>query len=648
MTDLPHLTRRDLEPDLIELYGAQREHFLVAFHGTGSEDSVDVHGAPVHVVPVRGELELRRRLIDVGDHDRVAFLVPWSVQMPIDLQGRFAKNGRVFRVRRDVRLRALFGAPEADAAVLGSPLGEYLLQHHASDSFGLAGGRLTVDAMWAAWLQRVWGLESGGELALDVLLGWAALDGRGALFTDTIARRGAAAVRTALLDHLTDKLKAPGAAVWTAWESGRGSALLELALVVGALGPAVRDDAAVRVWVRMAAQQLLDGEVAPETLARLGESADTALRYVEGRYVDRRDGKARVRAIVLAADQRASVDELRGHLAGSGRLPSAWRARLDRLGDALTAAATTPSVAAAAEAVERFRALDGHDLFLDPEQKPTAQRAEMATRLAAWLALRPDREHEASTTPYGDVDVLAAWYVRDGGYLDWARRWARGAGDGAFARGVAAVVAAADQARLELDRRFARALPAWHQAGRPATQVIPIDQAIKRIAAAFLDEDRERRLLVILMDGMAWAQATELLASMGQRVSVWGPLAWHGMAGHRIGDAPFPPVLTSFPTVTEVSRAAFFAGKSVPPGPAANTHDDPKRWAANRDVAKLAPGETPRLLLRGDVQNRDGSLSEQARSLVQDPGRRLAAVVSNAIDMSLKADEAQRQSWRAE
>lgn len=84
----PRLTRRDLAADLERIYtGDDREHFLVAFHGMGDEDHLNVGGAAVRVVPVRGELELRRRLLDLGDDDRVAFLVPWTTEMPIDLQG---------------------------------------------------------------------------------------------------------------------------------------------------------------------------------------------------------------------------------------------------------------------------------------------------------------------------------------------------------------------------------------------------------------------------------------------------------------------------------------------------------------------------------------------------------------------------------
>jgi|JI10StandDraft_1071094.scaffolds.fasta_scaffold18412_2 hypothetical protein len=636
----PRLHRRDLETDLARIYGVARDHLLVAFHGSGDADVLEVHGAKVAIVPVRGELELRRRLLDVHDGERVAFLVPWTVAMPLDLQGRFAKSGRVFRIGREVRLRNLFGAAEVDG-VHGSPLVDYLLEHHADERFAIGGGRLTVDAMWAAWLDQAWGVGCGGELALDVLLGWAATDGHGARFVAAMASGAGAAVRTELLTHLERKLGPAGPLVWRAWEAGRGTATLELALVLGALGPAVTGDDVVAMWVRTAAPLVVGHDAPVAALQRLGEAADTALRDVA-----RRHGIERVRRLLLAADARATDPALRPHLIASARLPSAWRARLERLGDGLAAVAAAPTAAGAQDVIERLRALRRHELADLAEQTLVVRRAEMAARLACWLATRADRALPPATTPFGDVEALAGWYVREGGYLDWARLAARGVGDDPFGRGVAAVLAAVDAARLELDRRFARALPAWHDARRQATQVVPIDQAVKRLLAPFLDGDPERRVLVVLMDGMAWAQAAELLESMGQRASAWGPLAWHGLAGNRLGDAPFPPVLTNFPSLTEVSRAGFFAGKPMPAGPSPSTQDDPKRWRAHRDLRKVTdPAAEPLLLLRGDGQTADGSATPEALSMVLDRTRRVVAVVINAIDMSLKTDAAHQHTW---
>jgi hypothetical protein len=648
----PELSRRDIEPDVRLVVEApndpSRKRYLIAFHGRATaDDEIDVDGHRVRVVHVRSELDLRRRLLEVSRGEYAAFLIPWrAASVPIDLQGRFADKGKIQTVGREARLKVRFGVTEVESDARDSPLAEYVLVHHPEESFGIAGGRLTLDALWTAWLARVWNLDASGELALDALLGWAAVDARGLAFVATLRDRGAEGVRNALLEYLGKRLGPAGPAVWCAWEAGRGAPVLELALVLGALAGST--DAGVLMWIRLTAPQVLGAEpgsmIENGVLARLAETADAALRFLAR---PGRSDPATVRALVLAADQRASIPELAVHVVGSLRLPSAWRARLEQFGRALSAVAESPSSATVAAAVAAYREVWRHDMARDDDQKPVLRRVDMALRLASWLAVRSDRELPPPVTPYDDAENLAIWYAREGGYLDRARRWARGGGASPLAEGVNAVLAAVDAIRVELDRRFARALPAWHVAGRRATQVVPIDQAVRRIATSFLDEDAGRRLLVVLMDGMAWSQAVELLESMGNRASVWGPLAWHGMARHRVGDGPYPAVLTNFPTLTEIGRSAFFGGKVIPPGTVPNASNDPERWKSNRDVQKHVTGNAvPQLRLRGDGQTRDGAASPDALELVLDPQQRIVAVVINAIDMSLKADRTHETEWK--
>ena len=209
-----------------------------------------------------------------------------------------------------------------------------------------------------------------------------------------------------------------------------------------------------------------------------------------------------------------------------------------------------------------------------------------------------------------------------------------------------AVVGAADDARVDLDRRFARALASWVRASRPSSQIVPIDDAVRRIAVRFLEEEPSRNLLVLLMDGMAWAQAVELLQSLGGRTVPWGPLAWHGSTKGKIGQGIYPAVLANLPTVTDVSRAAFFGGKVLGPGATWSTAKDVARWEENKDVGKLVPNnELPKLLLRAEGHTAGGTATPEALSLVGDKSRRVVAIVINAIDASLHGDAQQRHEW---
>src|SRR5437899_2449097 len=99
MKAVPELSRQEIEEQLDRLYQSERKRHLVAFFGTGAEDVVDSrHGGRFQVVPVESELDLRARMPALAEEDaRIAFLVPWATEIPLDLAGRFARNGKVMR-----------------------------------------------------------------------------------------------------------------------------------------------------------------------------------------------------------------------------------------------------------------------------------------------------------------------------------------------------------------------------------------------------------------------------------------------------------------------------------------------------------------------------------------------------------------------
>lgn len=639
-TDVPRLEPRDLEDELRPFLEAKRARHLFAVYGTGDEQILKFgSSADMRVVPVRSELELRARLPPIQEDDpRVVFLVPWTSDVPLDLAGRFARDGRVIRIGREARLKRLFGVGEVDVEALKSPLAEWLLRPSNSKRFAVRESRLTHELLWAAWLRDELGLDTDGGFALDALLAWAALDGRSRSFTE-----GPGAIpelREALLSVLERALGPAGPLAWKAWEQGRGLVLLHYAILFEALAPS--KDSAVRMWSKQRLRTdlgLSDEAALTEVPVALGLSAGAALRYIE-----RRTDGGNVRAIVRAAEERVEDPEIRSALSPSTRLPAALDARLAALGEALASAATTPSVASVAHAERLLQAVEGHALAAEGDGERHVERAWAAVRLLAWLAARPDAQLAYGTTPYDAVEALGQWYAEEGGYVDWARRSARGTAVNAFGRGVQAVVHAADAARRELDRKFARGLVEWTAAGQPANQVLPIDKALERIAAKFLEEKDDRRLLVLLLDGMAWAQAVELLDSLSQRA--WGPLAWHGTKKGRLGPGVYPVMLAAVPSVTEISRAAFFAGKPIPPGRAEDTQKDRDRFRENKVMAKFFAGtDVPTLLLRSESQTKSGAASEEALRLVADPDRRVVGIVVNAIDDALKGNPATRHPW---
>jgi hypothetical protein len=648
MDGVPHLSPHDLRVDLEEAYRAKRHHHMFAFFGTGDEQVLTFESGVVKVVPVRSEIELREKLpaLTADDGERIAFLVPWTHDVPLDIAGRFALNGRVRRIGKDARLRALFGVAEIDDDARRSPLADYLLRPTNAARYPVSEARLTLDALWSVWLRVDWNVETEGGLALDTLLAFAAADPHGPRFVQALQDPAAAGTREALLAWMESRaaLGVTAVATWRAWEQGEGRRALQYALLCE---PLARNPLGhVRMWLKTKLRQALklenEGDVLPVANA-LAREAASAMRILE-----RRMAVPELRVLAREADELVDDAEVRAELAESVRLPSAWALRLARLGAALELGVNALTPEAAQEATRALRALETHAFFKDPDEADRLKRAEMAVRLLCFLVARPDKRAHPGHTPYGEAEALGRWYAEEGGYVDRARRAARGNDDDAFGKGVSAVVLRADDVRGVLDRVFANSLAKWVEAGQPATQALPIHDAVKRIAARFLEGNEDRRLLVLLLDGMAWAQAVELLESVGSRAAPWGPLAWHSAKETRIGEGSLPVVFAAIPTVTEVSRSSFFAGKLFGPG-AKLTTPDPDHWAANASVKKLVPStDVPRLLLRGEGHTKAGGASTEAITLVADPERRVVALVLNAIDDSLKASHAVRHPWGVE
>lgn len=644
--DLPELSLRDIKEALAEVRGRERQgRRFFAFHGRyalGAAEEIHLDdGERFMVVPIKSELDLRDRLPVLGAVTLpTAFIVPWTGEIPVDIAGRFSRDGHIKRIGKESRLKRLLNATSLGDRIVGSPLAEHLLAHPSElDGTTGIGGIVTFEALFDRWLKARFGIDTTGGLALDLLLGWAAVDARASDVEPLEAAHPA--LITAIEDHLRGSLGEAGVVVWKAWRGKRGRGILELAVLFEAL--ASHEEGPAFTWRGMQRLELgvQDDNAVRLVAIQLGGAVGRALRWV-----DQQPGL--VRAILASAEAKVTAADVRALLIDSKRLSIAWKLRLDALGSALESGASKPSVGTLENAVKARALLESHVFFADPEQASITRRAERAVQLLAWLSGQPGPS-PSSDTPYRDAEVLGRWYVEEGGFVDLARRDARGASADAFGKGVQAIVEAVDAVRSEQDRRFAVSLAGWIDAGRPASQVLPIDMAVERVALRFLEGEATRKLLVLLMDGMAWAQAVTILTSLGDWAVPWGPIAWHASANGRFGPATRPIVFAQLPTVTEVSRAAFFAGKPTLPGVTQTTADDPKRWLANKAVGKVeAEGIVPRLMLRGEGHTSSGVASAEALTLVRDPSRRLVAIVINAIDASLKGDTQQRHDWTAD
>ena len=146
MDNVPELSAADLRVGLEKAYQARRQHHLFAFFGTGVPDSLEVKGPResgpviVQIVPVRSELELREKMPPLTDDEsKIAFLVPWTHDVPLDLAGRFVLNGRVNKIGKESRLQALFGVSAVDDDARRSALAAYLVAKGAEARYPIGG-----------------------------------------------------------------------------------------------------------------------------------------------------------------------------------------------------------------------------------------------------------------------------------------------------------------------------------------------------------------------------------------------------------------------------------------------------------------------------------------------------------------------------
>jgi hypothetical protein len=176
----------------------------------------------------------------------------------------------------------------------------------------------------------------------------------------------------------------------------------------------------------------------------------------------------------------------------------------------------------------------------DPARLKTMQ---MAVRLLRWLAT-PD---EQDATLY---DALHR-QVRDDGWVDRARLDIfAGDADPQTAEALHLLHRAVDARRARHDQHFAELLAAATQNEQDPGRLIRVEDVLDRVVQPILD--RGNRALLLVMDGMSVAAATELAESL-TRLGTWTELTPDG--GPRTG------VLAALPTITEVSRCSLLSGR---------------------------------------------------------------------------------------
>lgn len=643
----PKLTSADVAQALVDLHRRKHRVLTTVFFAEAANAQMpevevelpDGSGLRFRVVEAACELDLRDA-IEGGDAGGPAvILARHSPELPRDLQALVA-SGRVLFVEDKHRVLRRFGREvrELSAALIRSPLFRALAHDTPGQTYTEVRGRtLTLDHAWAAWLEVHAALHARGGLRLDLIMEWVA----------TTQRSEALAARLRLTPGLEDALDAwltarfgPIAAIAArTWRLGCGEAFAVLGIIVESVErpPSKTGDGALGVWLSMALHEL---RLRPTDLEALADDAVWSAWGQGSRgLLQRQATGASVGRLLQRADARLGSHgaQLAGALERSRYLRFSWAAQaqaLNALLVQLAASTITPDIRLHLwrEARQRWLQLGQHrQAEPDAQSRSTYDAGLLALRLARWLGEELPQGNGGDPLAQ-QCGFLARAYVEQGAWADQLRRRLRVVTAAELREGIERLLQSAD-ARAELfNDAFVTALQGWQRRGRPlAGTIVPIERLLAEVADAILAPAPHRRLAVVVLDGLSWGKATELLESIAREG--WGPAAIAATTASEPGRAM--PVLAALPTGTEISRAALFRGSLLPSGQEEATSKDVQRFAAHEVLRQFADvGGAPRLLLGGEAVDRRGKLAVGAQALLKSDDR-VVGLVLNAADDQL-------------
>ncbi|MEU0217367.1 BREX-2 system phosphatase PglZ, partial [Streptomyces sp. NPDC006265] len=287
-------------------------------------------------------------------------------------------------------------------------------------------------------------------------------------------------------------------------------------------------------------------------------------------------------------------------------------ARFTAVGQALSAGDT----AAVEEAVRR---LAQHRLAADPEESARIERARMAQRLARLLATDPSAD--ASTV----ADAVQR-HVAETGWADLALEHIEAGGDPdpVLKAAYDTLGTRVRDLRRQIDASFARSLAGWTEAGTHPGGMLTVETFLDRVVGPVVRREEERRVLLLVLDGMSAAIANDLGEELRRSWAEFDPLG---------GDTPRRRAMAAaLPTVTAVSRTSLFAGTLMK-----GTQADEKRIFP---ALKLWSGAPAAAFHKDDLRTETaGDAFGPALTEALTDGRTHVAVVLNAIDDRLAREQ---------
>ncbi|MCQ4207770.1 BREX-2 system phosphatase PglZ [Streptomyces longispororuber] len=288
-------------------------------------------------------------------------------------------------------------------------------------------------------------------------------------------------------------------------------------------------------------------------------------------------------------------------------------ARFTAVGEALTAG--EPGALDAA-----VRSLSGHRRAQEPEVESRIERTRMAQRLVRWLATEPQTETS-------HVGGAIERHLKETAWVDRALEHIEAGGDSDDRLRTAydALAVRVRERRHEIDREFVRVLAIWTAAGTDPGGMLTVETFLDRVVKPVVHSSPNRRVLLIVLDGMSAAIATELGDELRSTWAEFDPLAAQSAPLRRA-------MAAALPTLTSVSRTSLFAGKL--------TQGSQKDEAQSFPALPLWGGASAAVFHKDDLRA-DSAGDTFGPSLTEAlmDGRTHVAVVLNAIDDRLAKEQ---------
>ncbi len=278
------------------------------------------------------------------------------------------------------------------------------------------------------------------------------------------------------------------------------------------------------------------------------------------------------------------------------------------------------------------------------------ERVDMALRLVRWLKASFVTGHSSlvgseKTSDQGQVTddkqprthpqsfaEAADAYLREGGFIDWARLSLR-SGDPVreLSEAYARLFERVTEIRQRQSQTFAKLLADWTAAGSGGDEVISVERVLAEVVAPLAEK---HRVLVIVVDGMSVAVGRELLADITQHE--WIAISEPDRNFNR-------PGLATIPSVTEFSRTSLLCGTLRQGG-----QENEKAGFAEHPtlVARSRSGSPPVLFHKANLsETEDTVLAAEVRKEIASSHRRVVGVVVNAVDDHLLKGEQIDTRW---